>query len=224
MIPTDVILLGLITKHGVREGVREWLRAFPSLQTAMDGGEGSGNFEHEGRPGKVGGSGESGGKQQEEKKRTSEQYYQQAYERILSEVTPEVRKKMESVKIDFTRDNILPEINKEDAEVLGVEAKPVRLKTKIINRQEGKHLETKEYTNFILSTALYDADIKLPGKTAGYMHFIKQFADNAHSLVLLDLKESIDGYFDIVHYFTIDDRNKRRILRNTNKKTSTEGR
>jgi hypothetical protein len=42
--------------------------------------------------------------------------------------------------------------------------------------------------------------------------------------VLLDLQESDDGYYDIVHYFKVDDRNKKRIERQAKKEANTEGR
>ena len=144
--------------------------------------------------------------------------------KIKESVSKEAREKMEKVNIDFSKDNFLPEINKKDADELGIEAKPVRLKKSILDRQTAKHPETKESANIILASALYAPDIKIPGKKDGYMHFIKQLSDDNHSLVLLDLQESPEGYFDVVHYFGIDGRNKKRIEKNTNKKTSTEGR
>ena len=146
------------------------------------------------------------------------------FRQLKENVPSEVREKMEKVNIDFSKDNILPEINLEDAAELGVEAKPVRLKKTIIDRQEAKHPETRENANVLIASALYAPDIKIPGKKAGYMHFIKQLSDENHSLVLLDLQESPEGYFDVVHYFGIDDKNKKRIAKNANKKTSTEGR
>ena len=157
----------------------------------------------------------SGGKAQTQAK---------TFRQLKENVPSEVREKMEKVNIDFSKDNILPEINIEDAAELGVEAKPVRLKKTIIDRQETKHPETRENANVLIASALYAPDIKIPGKKAGYMHFIKQLSDENHSLVLLDLQESPEGYFDVVHYFGIDDKNKKRIAKNANKKTSTEGR
>lgn len=146
----------------------------------------------------------------------------QIFEQIKENVPANVREKMEKVDIDFSNDNIFPEINQQDAEELGIKQHPVRLKKTIIDRQAEKHPETKEKTNLLIATALYAPDVKIPGKTDGYMHFIKNLGKGSHSLVLLDLQESPDGYLDIVHYFEIDDRNKKRIAKNANKKTSTE--
>lgn len=146
----------------------------------------------------------------------------QIFEQIKENVPANVREKMEKVDIDFSNDNIFPEINQQDAEELGIKQHPVRLKKTIIDRQAEKHPETKEKSNLLIATALYAPDVKIPGKTDGYMHFIKNLGKGSHSLVLLDLQESPDGYLDIVHYFEIDDRNKKRIAKNANKKTSTE--
>ncbi|MBP3513303.1 MAG: hypothetical protein J6J74_02265, partial [Elusimicrobiaceae bacterium] len=52
------------------------------VRVALDGGDGSGNFGHEGRPGKVGGSGEGGGKQQErntKKSKTADEFFGPAF-------------------------------------------------------------------------------------------------------------------------------------------------
>lgn len=132
--------------------------------------------------------------------------------------------KAHNLNIDFSTDNVFPKINEKDAKELGVKALPVRLKKKIIDRQREIHPETEEEANEIISGAVYSPDVKIPGKTPGYMHFIKQIEDDSNSLVLLDLQESDDGYYDIVHYFKVDDRNKKRIERQAKKEANTEGR
>jgi hypothetical protein len=48
------------------------------------------------------------------------------------------------VKVDFSKDNILPTISKSNAEKLGVEQLPVRLKKGIIDRQKISHSDVKE--------------------------------------------------------------------------------
>ena len=121
------------------------------------------------------------------------------------------------IDIDFSKDNELPKINKKDADELGVKQLPVRLKKTIIDRQNEKHPESREEANKIIASAVYSPDAKIPGKKPGYMHFIKSLDNDENSLVLLDLEESPDGYYDIVHYFKVDDRNKKRIEKNAKK-------
>ena len=60
----ELIFRGLQAKYpGQPIGLR-----FQAVCAALDGGKGSGNFGHEGRPGKVSGSGEGGGKKAVSKK------------------------------------------------------------------------------------------------------------------------------------------------------------
>lgn len=210
----ELIFRGLQSKYPGQAIGPHWRR----VRVALDGGDGSGNFGHEGRPGKVGGSSEGGGKQQEETKRTSEQHYQQAYEQILSEATPEVRKKMESVKIDFTRDNILPEINKEDADYLGIKVRPFRLKKEIIERQDIKHPLSDKKAQILLSCALYNPEYIGGERDNGCVNFITSLRHNRNPLVLVDVKESEDGYYDIVHYYFLDEKS------NKKKRAEKEGR
>ncbi|MBP3514299.1 MAG: hypothetical protein J6J74_08205, partial [Elusimicrobiaceae bacterium] len=54
----ELIFRGLQSKYPGQAIGPHWRR----VRVALDGGDGSGNFGHEGRPGKVGGSGEGGGK------------------------------------------------------------------------------------------------------------------------------------------------------------------
>lgn len=128
------------------------------------------------------------------------------------------------IEIDFSKDNELPKINKKDADELGVKQLPVRLKKTIIDRQNAKHPESQKDANEIIASAVYSPDAKIAGKKPGYMHFIKSLDTDENSLVLIDLEESPDGYYDIVHYFKVDDRNRNRIEKNAQKKANTEGR
>jgi hypothetical protein len=118
------------------------------------------------------------------------------FKAIKEDASPEVRAKMESVHIDFDKDNVLPELNENEIKILGIKPLKVRLKKNIIDRQEFRHPEIKdEDVNMLLATGLYAPDFvdKGRGDTGnGYMNFIKKLGNNDNSLVLLDLKESID--------------------------------
>lgn len=161
-------------------------------------------------------------KHKEKAKRIKEKY-SKFLKDILEIVSPDVRKKMEAVKIDLSKDNILPAINEEDAKDLGVKAMPVILKANIGSRQASKHNEANDISNEIIALSLYAPDIKFPGKTPGYFHFVKKMDDEVNSLLLLDLKEE-DGKYAIVHYFNTDNRNLERTKRNSIKEVDTEGR
>lgn len=54
----EILVRGIKDKYGWAKLPEELLRVLPRAAAAMDGGEGSGNFNHAGRPGKVGGSAE----------------------------------------------------------------------------------------------------------------------------------------------------------------------
>jgi hypothetical protein len=139
------------------------------------------------------------------------------FEQIKESASPEVRAKMEKVKIDFKSDNILPELNQSDIDNLQLKPHKVRLKTGIIRRQDFRHSDVKDDdVNMLLATALYAPDKVVPGKSKGYMNFLKTLGNDDNSLVLLDLKETKDEvsgeeFYDIVHYYFIDDYAKRKL-------------
>lgn len=56
----EILVRGIKDKYGWAKLPEELLRVLPRAAAAMDGGDGSGNFNHAGRPGKVGGSAEGG--------------------------------------------------------------------------------------------------------------------------------------------------------------------
>lgn len=75
----ELIFRGLQAKYpGQAIGPR-----FRAVCAALDGGEGSGNFGHEGRPGKVGGSGEGGA----EKRVSKPAEYRQKVSEMFKEIT-----------------------------------------------------------------------------------------------------------------------------------------
>lgn len=199
----ELIFRGLKAKYpGQAIGPR-----FQAVCAALDGGEGSGNFGHEGRPGQVGGSGEGGADK-----------YKQAFERVLKSVSTQVRQKMKAVKIDFQKDNILPEMNREDADYLGIKPLPFRLSKSVIERQKNKHPLTDAKARILLACALYNPDFIGGERKDGRFNFISYLTEERNPLVLVDVKNSPDGYYDIVHYYFLD------AKRNKKKRTEKEGR
>lgn len=104
------------------------------------------------------------------------------------------QQKIDSVKIDFSKDNILPELNGEDLAELGIRSAPIRLKKEIIKRNKYRHsdLSDDEAEN-IIKTALYNPEIIIPGKKNNYFHFIAKEDGTESPLVLLDIEEK-DGF------------------------------
>lgn len=122
--------------------------------------------------------------------------------------------KIKAVNIDFTKDNILPELNADDLEELGVESKPVRLKKSIIDRNSERHADIKEKeVSQLIGKALYSPEYIVPGKRTGSFHFISKNENGESPLVLLDIEQSDDGYFDIVHFFKVRERGKKALLK-----------
>jgi hypothetical protein len=149
------------------------------------GNANSGNHGHKGRPGEVGGSG-AGGASPEEK-----------------------QKKIDSVKIDFDRDNILPELNKEDLEELGKASKPVLLKKDIIEKNRYSHPDVKEsdYAQ-IIGQSLYNPDLVVPGhKEKPYFNFLSRMGDDKNTIVLLELSDQKNN-FEIVNLHWINDKGR----------------
>lgn len=127
----------------------------------------------------------------------------------------EKQKKIDSVNIDPTKDNILPELNKEEQELLGISNYPVRLKKTIFERNQKHDNVNKGDDNYIIGSALYDPENVIPAKTDGYFHFIKRVHDNRNSLVLLDVNvNKNEEYLDVVHYYYTDNKGRKRTEKN----------
>lgn len=167
--------------------------SLPSAEDTVstrDGGPGSGNFNHAGRPGAVGGSG--GGV---------------AYPN-------DRQRKIDSIHIDFESDNMLPELNKEDLAELGKESKPVLLKREVLERNLLQHPEVpREEYDEIIKSALYSSDLRFKGKSErhnqDYVNFVKT-VPHQNSLVLLQIAAHKEN-FEIIHLFKIGDRSLKRM-------------
>ena len=123
----------------------------------------------------------------------------------------EKQRKIDSVNIDFDRDNTLPGLNKEDLDELGKEDKPVLLKKEIIVRNLRVHPEVKqEEYNYLIGQALYSNPSHFPGHKDGYMNMVSRINDGSNSLVLIEMADSQEKY-EIVHIMRINDRNLKRM-------------
>lgn len=114
--------------------------------------------------------------------------------------------KIASVHIDFTKDNLLPELNEEDLQKVGSKInKPVLLKKSIIDRNAEEHSDlTDEDFQSIISNALYSpSEVFSANAEKPYYHFAKVIEINSKGkpeigLALLDVDENKDN-FEIVH-------------------------
>ncbi len=125
-------------------------------------------------------------------------------------MTPE--EKIASVHIDFSKDNILPELNESELEKMGLtESKPVLLKSYTIKRNLGKHFDvTNKTMQDIIAEALYNPIDVFPANpnNPNYYHLasfveIEDKRGLKMGLVLLDTDIS-KANFEIGHAYYVD--------------------
>lgn len=128
-------------------------------------------------------------------------------------------KKIESIHIDFDKDNILPELNNETVEKLGTkENKKVLLKKSIIDRNFKEHNDlTREDFEQIINQALYDSPEVFPAnsKKPDYYHLASIVETTSKGkpeigLVLIDIDNQKDN-FEIVHAHYVRKRSYNRL-------------
>lgn len=125
-------------------------------------------------------------------------------------------KKIESINIDFNKDNTLPNLNKETLEEYGLEDKPVLLKKNIIEKNRRHHPEVKDKSaKFIIGNSLYKPTLILPAnpEKPDYKNFISKLNDKNNTIVCIELSETKDNYEIINYHFITNagvDRKKRK--------------
>ena len=127
----------------------------------------------------------------------------------------EKQKKIDSVKIDFETDNILPGLNKETLSELGIEDKPVLLKKSVIDKNLAHHSEVnREEYDKIVGQSLYNPDIVVPGhENKPYFNFVSRVGVDKNTVVLLEASGNND-YFEIVNFHWLKDRQRRQKEKN----------
>ncbi len=119
--------------------------------------------------------------------------------------------KIASVHIDFSKDNILPELNDSELAKVGAkENKPIRIKKSIIDRNKFYHEDAMINTNKILGETLYSPSEIFPGKSdKDYFTFIKPLrlskrnGKDEYGVVLLDVTNT-NKNFDVVHWHWVN--------------------
>ncbi len=122
----------------------------------------------------------------------------------------EIDKKIESINIDWSRDNTLPNLNKGTLEEFGLEDKPVLLKKTIIEKNKASHPDIdEELGKRIIGNALYNPELILKGNAdkPAYHNFITRIDDKHSDLVLLELSDAKENY-EIINYHVIKNRQR----------------
>lgn len=134
------------------------------------------------------------------------------YESKVGKIKMTPEQKISSVHIDFSRDNILPELNDDTIVKLGVnDSKAVLLKGSVIKRNLGKHIDVSEETmQNIVTEALYNPIDVFPANpnNPNYYHlasFVEVEDKNGlkMGLVLLDTDVTKEN-FEIGHAYFVD--------------------
>ena len=129
----------------------------------------------------------------------------------------EVQDKINSVQIDFNKDNILPELNKKELETFksfGIDAKGKKVlfkkSTLDRNKTEHKDLSKEDYDKYI-GKCLYSPEVVLRGsKDKPYFNMITRIKDDKNSVVLLDVDSSKDN-LEIVHFHLLRDKSRKTL-------------
>lgn len=135
------------------------------------------------------------------------------------DITPEQQQKIDSVKIDFSKDNILPKLNQDTIDELGPDAdKEVLLKKSVLDRNKTEHPEVKEPDyNTLVASALYRPEFVMPGnKFKPYVNLIARVGEKRSSVVLLDLDCTKDKC-EIVHMHWLRNKSRKALEKKSNK-------
>ena len=128
-----------------------------------------------------------------------------------NEEDKEIKEKIEQLeKIDWTKDNTLPNLNKNTLKDLNLEDKPVLLKKNIIEKNKLNHPDiTEEEAKRIIGNALYKPELILKANIdkPAYHNFISRTDDKHSDLVLLELSDEKENY-EIVNYHVVRDKDR----------------
>lgn len=120
----------------------------------------------------------------------------------------DIQAKIDSLNsIDFTKDNTLPNLNKETLEEYGFEDKSIVLKKNIIEKNKVNHPDiTDDMAREIIGNSLYKPEVVLKANKdkPAYHNFITRLKDDKNSIVLLELSDAKENY-EIVNYHYISD-------------------
>ena len=119
----------------------------------------------------------------------------------------ERQKKIDSINIDFERDNILPGLNAETLREFGFEDKPVLLKKSVIDKNIERHPDVHALLyRDVIGNALYNPDAVLKGRgIKPYFNFVHSFGGDDNAVVLLQVEDTNTGFMEIVNAILMRD-------------------
>ena len=123
----------------------------------------------------------------------------------------DIQAKIDSLKnIDFSKDNKLPNLNKDTLEQYGFEDKAVVLKKNIIEKNKASHPDiTDDMARKIIGNSLYkpEAVLKANRDKPDYHNFISRTDDKHSDIVLLELSDEKENY-EVINYHIIKNRQR----------------
>lgn len=118
-------------------------------------------------------------------------------EKAVTTSEAEKQQKIDSIKLDLSKDNTLPGLNAETLQELGgIADKPVLLKKNIIEKNKERHpdVDPAEYAN-IIGRSLYKPDAVVRGhQDKPYFNFLSSAGANKSSITLLEVAETKNNY------------------------------
>ena len=124
----------------------------------------------------------------------------------------DIQAKIDSLNnIDFSKDNTLPNLNKDTLEQYGFEDKPVLLKKEVIDKNKRDHSDIDEVlSKRIIGNGLYRPEAILKGNKdkPDYYNFISRTDDNHSDIVLVELSDKKENY-EIINYHIIKNRQRK---------------
>ena len=132
----------------------------------------------------------------------------------------EAQKKIDSINIDLSKDNVLPELESKTLEELDKPSKPVLLKKNIIDKNLGHHedLMTPEQFKSVIGGSLYKPEMVLRASETNpnYFNFVKRIRNDKSTIVLLEMSDKKSNY-EVVNLHFIKERQLNQKIRRDKK-------
>lgn len=134
------------------------------------------------------------------------------FQDIFKNLPEEAQNKINEIKIKQHSDNILPSFTESFRQQHGLKNIPIKLKQNILERNNLKHdvIDPREY-QMLLGLGLYAPMFFAPGHKPGYLNMISMLENDDYPVVLVQLLEE-DGYYIIVHFYFLDEKDRKGLL------------
>ena len=170
------------------------------------------NFKEEEHPRDEDGKFTKGSGENDKQKEKEETNNEDSSEEDKQKEEKEIQDKIKQLeKIDWNKDNTLPNLNKNTLKELNLKDKPILLKKNIIEKNKLNHPDiTEEEAKRIIGNALYRPELilKANAEKTAYHNFISRTDDDHSDLVLLELSDKKENY-EIVNYYVVSNRQRK---------------